>query len=79
MMYSDRFKNFVWMMGPLHVEMALLKAIGDWLKDSRWLGSFNKANISIPGRVDSFLSGSHVKRFICPSLDSTRNISRIRL
>ena len=61
-MYPDRFKNFVWMMGPLHIEMALLKAIGDWLEGKGWLGVFNKAKIRTPGRVDSFLSGSHVKR-----------------
>ena len=34
-MYSDRFENFVWIMGPLRVETALLNAIGDWLKGSR--------------------------------------------
>ena len=28
-MYYDRFKNFVWMMGFLHVEMGLSNAIGD--------------------------------------------------
>ena len=33
-MYSDRFKNFVWMMGPLHIEMTLLNALGDWMEGS---------------------------------------------
>ena len=61
-MYPDRFENFVWMMDPLDIEMALLNAIGDCLEGSGWLGVFKKAKISIPGRVDSFLSGSHVKR-----------------
>ena len=28
-MYIDRSKNFVWMMGPMHIEMVLLNAIGD--------------------------------------------------
>ena len=50
------------MMGPLHIEMALLNAIGDRLEGSGWPGLFDKAKISTPGRVDSFLSGSHVKR-----------------
>ena len=61
-MCPDRVKIFVWMMGLLHIEMALLNAIGDWLKGSRWLGVFNKEKISTPGRFESFLSGSHVKR-----------------
>ena len=30
-MYPDRFKNFVWMMGSLHIEMALLNATDDRL------------------------------------------------
>ena len=30
-------------MGPLHIEMALLSIIRDWLKGSGWLGIFNKA------------------------------------
>ena len=42
--------------------MALLNTVGDWLEGSGWLGVFNKAKISTPGRVDSFFSGSHVKR-----------------
>ena len=42
-------------MGPLHIEMALLSIIRDWLKGSGWLGIFNKAKISALGRVDSFL------------------------
>ena len=59
---SRQIKNFVWMMGPLHIEMALLKTIGDWLEGSGWLGVFNKAKISTLGRVDSFFLGSHVKK-----------------
>ena len=50
------------MMGPLHIDMALLNAIGDRLEGSGWPGVFDKAKISTPGRVDSFLLGSHVKR-----------------
>ena len=61
-MYPDRFKNVVCMMSRLHIEMALLNAIDDWLEGSGWLGVFNKAKISTSGRVDSFLSESHVKR-----------------
>ena len=61
-MSLDRFTNFVWKMGPLHIEMALLNAIGNWLEGSGWLEVFNKTKISTPGRVNSFLLGSLVKR-----------------
>ena len=27
--HPNRFKNFVWIMGPLHIEMALLNALDD--------------------------------------------------
>ena len=53
------------MMGPLHIEMAFINAIGDWLDwldGSGWCEVFNKADISTPGRVENFLQGSHVKR-----------------
>ena len=33
-MYPDIFKNFFWMMGPLHIEMTLLNAVGDWMEGS---------------------------------------------
>ena len=49
-------------MGALHIQMALLNTIGDWLEGSGWLGVFNKVKISTHGRVDSFLLRSHVKR-----------------
>ena len=32
-MYSE-FKNFVWMMGPLQIEMGFMAAIGDCLEES---------------------------------------------
>ena len=50
-MYPDRFKNFVWMMRPLHIEMTLLNAVGDWLKGSSWLGVFKKSKISTSGSL----------------------------
>ena len=49
-------------MGPLHVEMAYMSAIGDWVDGSGWLEAFEKANISTTGRIESFLRGSKVKR-----------------
>ena len=61
-LYPNDFGHVVWMMGPLHIEMAFINVIGDWLDGSGWCEVFNKANISTPGRVENFLKGSHVKR-----------------
>ena len=50
------------LMGPLHIEMAFLNVIGDWLESNGWVNLFVKANVSTPGRADSFLKGNHQKR-----------------
>ena len=50
------------MMGALHIEMAFINVIGDWLECSGWVDIFNRFLISTPDRTGSFLSGSHVKR-----------------
>ena len=50
------------MMGPLHIEMALLSLIGDWLESSGWVETLVKANISTSGKPVSFLKGNHPKR-----------------
>ena len=47
-------KCFVIMMGPLHIEMAALKTIGDWFKDLRWSSALYEAGIPSPGAADSF-------------------------
>ena len=50
------------MMGPLHIEIAFLNAIGNWLEGSGWVTNFEKARMTTVGRIDSFLSGSKIKR-----------------
>ena len=50
------------MMGPLHIEMASLNAIGNWLEESGWVTIFERACITSVGRIDGFLSGSKLKR-----------------
>ena len=50
------------MLCPLHIEMAFLSAIGDWLEGSGWTQALEKGNISTTGRIESFLSGKKVKR-----------------
>ena len=57
-----REKSFVVMMCPLHIEMAALKTIGDWLTDSGWCFALVEAKIASSGVSESFLHASHVSR-----------------
>ena len=57
-----REKCFVIMIGPLHIEMAALKTIGDWLKDSGWSLALSEADIPSSGTADSFLHAAHVTK-----------------
>ena len=41
-------------MGPLHIEMSLMNAIGNWIQGSGWVEAFVQANITTAGRIDSF-------------------------
>ena len=61
-MFPERYQNVIWMMGPLHIEMAFLSAIGDWHDGCGWLQIFEKANITTTGRIESLLTGKKVKR-----------------
>ena len=54
--------KFVFMMGGLHIEMATLSMIGDWLEGSEWSELLVAAQIHSCGTADSILSASHVKR-----------------
>ena len=49
-------------MGPLHIEMAFMAVIGDWLVESGWDTIFVKSNINTADRAQSFLWGNKVKR-----------------
>ena len=60
--YHDQFPDIFWMMGPLHIEMAFLDAIGNWLDGSGWTDVFERAKISTTGRIESYLTGRKVKR-----------------
>ena len=60
--YPEKFESCFLMLRPLHIEMAFLNAIGDWLEGSGWTGVFQKANFNKVGRIESFLSGSKIKR-----------------
>jgi len=58
--YGD--EKFVIMFGGLHIEMAALKTVGDWLKGSGWVQALVQAGITTPGTADSFLQAAHVAR-----------------
>ena len=48
-MFSDQFREVLWMMGPLHIEMIFLDAAGNWLDGSGWTNIFERAKITTTG------------------------------
>lgn len=54
--------RFMVMMGGLHVEMALLAALGSFLENSGWTEALVLAQVITRGKAQSLLSGSKVKR-----------------
>ncbi|CAG9817114.1 unnamed protein product [Phaedon cochleariae] len=50
------------MMGGLHIEIAIMSMIGSWLTGSGWTDILVDAGVTSPGRAESLLSCSHVKR-----------------
>ena len=54
--------HFMVMMGGLHVEMAILAALGSFLDNSGWTEALVLAQVTTSGRAQSLLSGSKVKR-----------------
>ena len=61
-MQPERFNECVIMLRHLHIKMAFLVAIRDWLKSSGWTTVFERAQISTVGCTGSFFSGLKVKR-----------------
>ncbi|QQP53211.1 uncharacterized protein LOC103506659 [Caligus rogercresseyi] len=45
--------HIVVMFGGLHIEMAALKTLGDWLKGSGWVQALVQAEIATAGTADS--------------------------
>ena len=54
--------TFVVMLGGLHIEMAALRLLGEWLNDSGWTSLIESADIVRKGVADSLLKASHVLR-----------------
>ena len=55
-------EKYVVMMGGLHIEMALLSAMGDWLNGSGWVAVMTTANVTTEGRADALQKGSYTSR-----------------
>ena len=54
--------KFVVMFGGLHIEMAALRTMGDWLQSSSRVEALVQAEITTAGTADSFLCAAHVAR-----------------
>ncbi len=54
--------KYVVMLGGLHIEMATLSMIGDWLSGSGWSTVMTSANVTTEGRVDGIQRGSQTSR-----------------
>ena len=54
--------KFVVMFGGLHIEMAVLKVLGDLLQGSGWVEALVQARVATPGTADSLLKACHVTR-----------------
>ncbi len=55
-------EKYVVLMGGLHIEMALLKVLGNWLDGSGWVAIMASTNVTTEGRADALQSGSHTSR-----------------
>ena len=61
--YSEYGENqVVVMMGGLHVEMVMLKVIGNWLEDTGWSNVLCTSEVAEQGTANSFIWGSHVSK-----------------
>ena len=54
--------HYVDMFGGLHIEMAVMKCIGEWLNGSGWVTALVNAGITSVGTAESFLKVSYVAR-----------------
>ena len=53
------------MMGGLHIEMASLKMVGQWLNNSGWDSALVQADITIRGKADAILKAAYITRSRC--------------
>ena len=55
-------ENYVVVLGGLHIEMCVLKLLGDWLEKCSWDSALVQASITTPGKANAFSKASHVTR-----------------
>lgn len=60
--YPEQFSNMVPMMGSLHIEMVILRCIGQLLQGSEWDSALAEACVASAGVAESFLTVSHVMK-----------------
>lgn len=54
--------KYVVMLGGFHIELAVWKTIGDYLKGSGWTNALTQSGLASSGTADSFLTCSHCSR-----------------
>ena len=61
--YLEKFGStkFVFVLGSLHTEMAMVSTLGDWLKDSGWLELLSAAKVTGTGN-QALLTGKQVSK-----------------
>ena len=52
------------LIGGLHIAMAAVTTLGDFLNGSGWTHALTQADLATTGKAESFLNMSHVKRTI---------------
>ena len=55
-------ETYVVVLGGLHIEMCLLKLLGDWLEKCGWDSALVQASMTTAGKANAFLKASHVTR-----------------
>ena len=62
--WPDTFgeRQFVIMLGGLHIEMAAFKTLGDWLNGSGWNTAITAAGIASSGVAESLIKAAHLTR-----------------
>ena len=56
-MLPERFNDYIIMLKPLHIKMALHATIGDWVESIGWITVFERVQINMVGPIESSLSG----------------------
>ena len=54
--------KFIVILGGLHIEMAALKLLGDWLEDCGWVEVLVQSKVASAGTAESHIKVSHVTR-----------------